>query len=367
MFVQMLKKPTFIKSTEDDQNFILLKEKVKERLSLKEKNYENQIKAFLLPFIYFLFWFLAIQYKLTPALYFLFYGFMGILTTLIFVNLIHEACHNTLFEKKWKNKVMMYFFDCMGANSFIWKNRHISMHHNYPNTLGWDSDIEQGNPLKLFPSENFSPIQKYQHYWIFFLYPLFLLNWLLIRDFRDFYSSKRYIRKFVQIPLNEHFKLWFFKLLFFSYTIIIPVLIFNVELSQAIIGFLVQMICGSLLGMVILLTPHVNVGNEFPITNEDFKLQTSWIRHQFNTTNDLNGENFISKHLMNNFNYHLAHHLFPNINSAYLPKVSEIIKEFALEHQFPYKSYSLIKAFRLHHQLIKKNAIQTPIFFEETM
>ncbi|WP_185964858.1 fatty acid desaturase family protein [Flavobacterium franklandianum] len=363
----MFKKPTFIKSTEEDQNFILLKEKVKERLSLEEKNYENQIKAFVLPFIYFLFWCLAIQYKLTPALYFLFFGFMGIMTTLIFVNLIHEACHNTLFEKKWKNKVMMYFFDCMGANSFIWMNRHISMHHNYPNTIGWDSDIEQGNPLKLFPSETFSPIQKYQHYWIFLLYPLFLLNWLLVRDFRDFYSSKRYIRKFVKIPLTEHFKLWFFKLLFFSYAIIIPVLVFNIELSQAIVGFLVQMICGSLLGMVILLTPHVNVGNEFPITNEDFKLQTSWIRHQFNTTNDLNGENFISKHLMNNFNYHLAHHLFPNINSAYLPKVTEIIKEFALEHQFPYKSYSLIKAFRLHHQLIKKNAIQTPFIFEETM
>lgn len=363
----MFGKPTFTKSTEDDQNFILLKEKVKERLNLEDKNYQNQIKAFLLPFFYFLFWYLAMQYKLIPFLYYLFYGLMGVLTTLIFVNLIHEACHQTLFEKKWKNKVMMYFFDCMGANSFIWMNRHIRMHHNYPNIIGWDSDIEQGGPLKLLPSENYSTIQKYQQYWIFFLYPLFLLNWLLIRDFRDFYSTKRYIKKFVKIPLKEHFKLWFFKLLFFSYIIIIPVFVFNVGIGQAIAGFLVQMICGSLLGMVILLTPHVNIGNEFPVPTEDFKLQTSWIRHQFITTNDITGENFISKYLMNNFNYHLAHHLFPNISSVHMPKVTEIIKEFALEHHFPYKSYSLIKAFRLHHQLIKKYAIQTRIFFEETM
>jgi linoleoyl-CoA desaturase len=156
-------------------------------------------------------------------------------------------------------------------------------------------------------------------------------------------------------------------LLFFSYIIIIPFFVFNVGIGQAIAGFLVQMICGSLLGMVILLTPHVNVGNEFPVPNKDNKLQTSWIRHQFITTNDLNGENFISKHLMNNFNYHLAHHLFPNVSSAHLSKITKIIKEFALENHLPYKSYSLINAFRLHHQLIKKNAIQTRIFFEETM
>ncbi len=360
-------KPNFTKSKEDDHNFILLKETIKDRICLDNNNYANQIRAFLLPFFYFLFWVIAMKFGKNPYLYFLFYSLMGILVTLIFVNLIHEACHYSLFKKKWKNRAYIYLFDCIGANSFIWCSRHIRMHHNYTNTVGWDSDIEQGNPLKLFPSGNFLNIQKYQHYWVFLLYPLFLLNWLLIRDFRDFYSSKRYIRKFIKIPINEYFKLWFFKLLFFCYIIFIPVLVFKIGVLQAVSGFLIQMISGSLLGMVILLTPHVNVGNEFPVPNEDCELQTSWIRHQFITTNDVNGENFISKHLMNNFNYHLAHHLFPNISSAHMPKITKIIKEFALEHHFPYKSYSLIKAFRLHHQLIRKNAIHTQNFFEETM
>lgn len=363
----MFIKPNFAKNKEDDLNFVLLKETIKKRVCLDNNNYSNLIRAFLLPFFYFLFWILAMKFGKNPYLYFFFYGLMGILVTLIFVNLIHEACHYTLFKKKWINKMYIYLFDCIGANSYIWCNRHIRMHHNYTNTVGWDSDIEQGNPLKLFPSENFSKIQKYQHYWIFLLYPLFLLNWLLIRDFRDFYSSKRYIRKFIKIPMKEYFKLWFFKLLFFSYVIFIPVFVFNVGTLQAVSGFLIQMISGSLLGMVILLTPHVNVGNEFPVPNEDCELQTSWIRHQFITTNDVNGENFISKHLMNNFNYHLAHHLFPNIGSTHMPKITKIIKEFALEHHFPYKSYSLIKAFRLHHQLIRKNAIKTQNYFEETM
>jgi linoleoyl-CoA desaturase len=363
----MSTKPIFAKSKQDDHNFILLKQTVKKMGCLETINSGNQIKAFLLPFFYILLWVLAMKFEGSPFIYIFFYGLMGILISLIFVNLIHEACHHTLFKKRWKNKTYLYLFDLLGANSFIWCQRHIRMHHNYTNTMGWDSDIEQGSVLKLFPTESFSKIQKHQHYWVFLLYPLFLLNWLLIRDFKDFYSCKRYIRKFVEIPLKEHYKLIFFKLFFFSYIIIVPVFVFNIGIGQAILGFLTQMICGSLLGMVILLTPHVNVGNEFPIPNENCELQTSWIRHQFITTNDINVENLLSKHLMNNFNYHLAHHLFPNISSAQLPKITRVIKEFAIEHHFPYKSYSLKKAFKLHYQLIKKNAIKTQDYFEETM
>ena len=139
-------------------------------------------------------------------------------------------------------------------------------------------------------------IQKYQHYWIFFLYPMFLLNWLLIRDFKDFYSSKRYIKKIINIPVKEYYTLWFFKFFFITYTLLIPIFIFDIEVSQALIGFLIQMICGSLLGMVILLTPHVNTQNSFPIPNEKEELTSTWLRHQFITTNDINGDNFFSKY-----------------------------------------------------------------------
>lgn len=363
----MFTKPTFTKSTQEDQQFIQLKEAVKQQLCPEEQNYQNQIKAFLLPFLYFLFWFVAIQYKSNPFLYYLFYGLMGILITLIFVNLIHEACHYSLFKDKWKNKVIMYLFDLLGANSFIWINRHIRMHHNYPNTVGWDTDIEQGGPLKLFPSEKHLWIQKYQHFWFFFLYPLFMLNWLLIRDFKDFYGTKRYIRKFIKIPLVEYFKLWFFKLLFITYIILIPILVFKVNIGQALIGFLVQTICGSLLGLIILIPSHANVGNDFPVPDINSKLATSWLRHQFITTNDVDGENFISKNIMNNFNFHLAHHLFPNINASQTIQATKIIKEFALEHNFPYKSYSIFKAFKMHYLLLKKNAFKPGIFLEETM
>jgi len=363
----MFAKPVFTKSNEEDRHFILLKEAIRNELSNHGNGYSNQIKAFLLPFLYILFWFAAMQFRYSPFLYYLFYSLMGIFMILLFINLIHEACHQTLFKKKWLNILMVYLFDCVGANSFIWSKRHIKMHHNYPNTIGWDSDIEQGGPIKVFPSDNCRRTNKYQHYLIFFLYPFFLLNWLLIRDFRDYYSSRRYIRKVCEIPLKEHFKLWFFKLFFFSYTIFIPIFVFDVACLQAIMGFLFQMILGSIFGLLILIPSHANINNEFPVANENAQLSTTWLSHQFITTNDVKGNNFFSKYVMNNFNCHLAHHLFPNINAFYTSEITEIIKEFAINHNLPYKTYSMLKAFKLHYQLIKKNAITPQSIFEETM
>ncbi|MGG7037064.1 MAG: fatty acid desaturase family protein, partial [Flavobacterium sp.] len=248
----MTEKPTYNRNIEDEQFFKQLRAAAKEKVGKNAKNYPNLIKAFLLPSLYVFFWVMAMHYKASPSLYYTCFTMMGITMILIFVNLIHEACHYTLFKTRWKNEVVYSFFDIMGANSFIWANRHIRMHHNYSNTIGFDSDIEQGGMLKVFPADKGGFIQKYQHYWFIFLYPLFLLNWLLIRDFKDFYSPKSYIRKFIDIPPKEHFKLWFFKLFFFTYILIIPIVFFKIGVAQALIGFLFQVIIGGIFGLFVL-------------------------------------------------------------------------------------------------------------------
>ena len=43
---------------------------------------------------------------------------------------------------------------------------------------------------------------------------------------------------------------------------------------------------------------------------------------------------------MNNFNYQLAYHLFPNISTSQSIGKTKIIKKFALKNNFPYKSFS---------------------------
>ena len=115
-------------------------------------------------------------------------------------------------------------------------------------------------------------------------------------------------------------------------------------------------LAGSVLAMIVLLTPHVNAENDFPVPDENRMLENSWFLHQLRTTNDIKNTNWFVRNFMGNFNYHLSHHLFPNISAVYAPEVTEVIREFLDENGLPYKSYSIKDSLAKHFQLIRSNA-----------
>src|SRR5690606_37222857 len=186
-----------------------------------------------------------------------------------FINLVHEAVHYTLFKSKWLNHLYIYFFDLMGANSYIWKTRHIKLHHRFPNVMNWDSDFEQSSLAKIFPQAESKKFHKYQHTYLPFIYPMYLFNWLLVRDFKDFFSDKAIVRHVVKIPRIEYFKLFFFKLFYLFYLIVIPKLVLGVSWGAVLLGFVLMIFTASVLSLIVLLSPHANVESEFPQEDED--------------------------------------------------------------------------------------------------
>ena len=155
----------------------------------------------------------------------------------------------------------------------MWQKRHMILHHRYPNVNGWDADVEQKGPIVIFANEPHQKMKKYQPIYVFLLYPLFMLNWLLIRDFRDYFSSKRIIRKVIKIPTVEYIKLFLFKSVYIFIIILVPWLFAGFSFLQAFIGLLILTISGSILAMIVLLTPHVNTSNKFPVANSNNKFQ----------------------------------------------------------------------------------------------
>jgi linoleoyl-CoA desaturase len=126
----------------------------------------------------------------------------------------------------------------------MWKKRHITFHHNYPNVAGWDSDIEKSKFLKVHPEEKGKWLTKHQHF-IFLLYPFFLLNWFLVRDFKDYLFQTLGKGKFGPIPLIEYIKLFVFKFLFIGYLFIIPIYSTPFSALQVILaGFLLFFVAG---------------------------------------------------------------------------------------------------------------------------
>ena len=360
-------KPSFIK-TKDGELFQQLRKEVNATVRQLEPRRRSDIilKAILFPALYIIAYISALHWSADSLIYYMCYFLMGVLIDLNFLNLIHEAVHHTLFFNKRINNWYVHFFDMMGANSYIWKVRHIRLHHNYPNVMGWDTDFEQSSLARVFPHAPFSKLHKYQHIYLPLLYPLYLLNWLLIRDFRDFFNKNKLVWKVTSIPKIEFVKLFLFKTVFLFYTIFLPVLIMHISWVQAIFGFLIMVFTASIISLIVLLSPHASTESEFPMPDENGVMPTGWFRHQLSCTNDVKEDNWFIRFFMGCFNYHIAHHLFPSINHVYYPEITQVIRSFAEKNNLPYRQFPLVKSLRNHYELLRTNAFHENIF-EETM
>lgn len=356
----------FKKSALDNMHYRKLQKQIKVKIKHlpKHRKRAKYIIAFVLPLLYFGIYLTAL-YNIDNILIFsMLYALLGVIAVLIFISLIHDAVHNNIFNSRAANRALTFVFDFIGGNSFIWRKRHMVLHHNYQNIVGWDSDIEQAGLIKIYPHVKTQLINRFQHVLIFVFYPLYLFNWIFIRDFKDFFLKTQMIRKVVLIPKIEYVKLFVFKTIFIAYILIIP-MVLGMSFLNAFMALCVMLSTGSVFALLSLLTPHANVKNDFPKPDLEGHLNGSWMQHQFNTTNDVNLNNWFTKYIMGNFNYHLAHHLFPNISSIYAPEVTEVIKNYSEENGFGYRSYGLIESLKYHYQLIKCNAIEFNILEED--
>lgn len=363
-----MKRPSYYKDSQETQLFAELRKRVNARMESipKSRDTSIKIKAVVLPILYFGTYFLAQYFAQNAWLYSACYAFMGISIVLIYLNLIHEAAHNNIYESKFWNKTVLSLFDLVGANSFIWQKRHVVSHHAYPNVDGWDTDIEQSGIIKIYPHGKAEGIQKHQHKFFLFIYPLYLFNWMLIRDFRDFFDKKRIIQKtHSNIPTIEKIKLIAFKLFYISYQILLPIFFFQVSWKLAIGAWFLQVIVASIFALFVLLPLHPLPENEFPIPDSNGHLPFSWLRHQLEVTNDLSNSNWFIRYVLGNFNYHVAHHLFPNISYAYYDEITDEVRKFSQEHNLNYKQFPLLEALKKHYNLLQSNAKSAMYFFEE--
>ncbi len=365
-----MKKPSYHKNKEENILFNELRTRVNQRIKNIPEDRDRliKIKVFLLPLLYFACYFVALSNGGNPAIYAGAFGLMGITLVLIYLNLIHEAAHNNIFKNKNYNKAVLRIFDLVGANSFIWERRHIVSHHSYPNVDGWDTDVEQSGVLKIFPHGSPEGIQKYQHRFFFLVYPLYLFNWMFIRDFRDFFDGRRVISKLqTRIPKTEKIKMLLYKVGYFFYQIAVPILFFQVSWKLALGAWAVQILVASVFALFVLLPLHAVPENDFPLTDANDNLPHTWLRHQFEVTNDLSENNQFFRLVLGNFNYHVAHHLFPNYSYEYYHEITDEIRAFAREYHFPYKQYPLFTALRKHYQLLRSNATTVGQVMEESM
>jgi linoleoyl-CoA desaturase len=321
------------------------------------------MKAIIYPALYLTAYILLLIKGSNLLYFYLCYSCMGLLTTLIIFNIVHDAIHHSLFEKPAMNKSAAYFLDLLGGNSFVWSKRHVTLHHSFTNIPGWDVDI-QSNICRFNEQQHYRKGYQFQVFYMPFLYLLYSLNWILIRDFRDFFQRSSPIKRYSKIPRIEYIKMFVFKIFHATYILAVPAFILPHTGFIFASGFLLMHGLMSALTLLVLLPSHLDEDAHFPEPDQNMMLSDSWAIHQLKVTNDFGTRNVILNFIMGGLNHHIAHHLFPNVNHNIIPGITRLIYETADEQNLQYKCFSLKEVMMSHVKLLKKNG-QLQHFLEE--
>src|ERR1700756_3953024 len=119
----------------------------------------------------------------------------GLAQTFLLLNIAHDSNHNAISSRPSVNKTLNYVFDLCGINSYMWRILHHRGHHSCINLHGEDDALTGRRVFRFTPQEPRLPVQRFQHIYALFLYALFSLDYVFVRDFECFFfPSHDYLR-----------------------------------------------------------------------------------------------------------------------------------------------------------------------------
>mgnify|MGYP000611757777 CR=1 FL=1 len=287
------------------------------------------------------------------------YALIGIFSTLIFLNILHDAAHQSIFRNRKYNDVIFQILNLLGGNSYVWKLRHLSSHHPYPNIPGKDMDISQSTVVRLNGESQYKGMHRFQHFYMPLIYLTYTLFWVFFRDFNDFLKGDIIRGNKKAYPILEWIKLFVFKGVYFSIFLIIPLKLTSFSFGEVFGGFVCMHIFQSILSAMALLTAHVNEHSNFPTPDEHGNMVDCWAIHQIKSTNDFGTHNPLINYSFGGFNFHVAHHLFPNMSNIHYQKITPIIQSVIERNGLKYQELGMFEALLSHWHLLKKYSKKT--------
>jgi linoleoyl-CoA desaturase len=267
----------------------------------------------------------------------------------------HDALHGAYSSRSWVNKLLGFSFELMGASGYMWKITHNVIHHTYPNIHGLDEDLDASPLLRLSPQARLRGIHRFQHLYAFAAYSLTTLSWVFIKDYRHFLKDDLGPFRGKQHPRSEVATLLAAKLLYYGYTIVIPLLVLRVAWWQFLIGYLaMHLTAGVILGIVFQLA-HIVEDTEHPSPRTNGQMDNAWMIHQMETTSNFAMSNRALSWYVGGLNFQVEHHLFPKVCSTHYPALSRIVRDAAEEHGVPYHHHETIRAaIRSHYRTLRR-------------
>jgi len=283
------------------------------------------------------------------------WGMIGIGTSVM-----HDAQHGTYSANKKVNRFIGYILEVVGGYAVSWRIQHNVLHHTYTNVAGLDEDMEGNKLFRFSPQKPRYWYHRYQHIYIWFFYMLMTLFWMTAKDFLQVVRYKQH-----DLLVKEHvslkqalFRLSLYKLFYYAYIIVLPILFCGLPWYHVLLGFLLMHFTAGLFLSCIFQPAHIMESSKFavPVIHADKRqMEDSWAIHEVANTTDFAPRKKLLTWFIGGLNFQIEHHLFTNICHVHYPKIAPIVRSVARAFSIPYHVQpTFLKALSLHVKMLKK-------------
>jgi linoleoyl-CoA desaturase len=148
--------------------------------------------------------------------------------------------------------------------------------------------------------------------------------------------------------------LLFSKLVYYTLTIVVPVLVLDVSWQQFLLGFFIVHLWMSFLLSAVLIPVHLVDEATFAVVSGDGFIEDSWANHVVRNTTDYSAQNPLAGFLFGGLNTHLVHHLFPGVYHGHYRALSRILAETAGDFGLEYRNVTMWQAIVSHYRLLRR-------------
>ena len=272
------------------------------------------------------------------------------------MGVMHDAIHGSYSRHKYVNKALGYTINLIGANATLWRIQHNVLHHTFTNVDEADDDLNAPGFLRFSPNKKRHKIHRFQHLYAWFAYGISTFTWVTIKDFTRLrrYHKLNLLGKKRTVQF-ELLKMIGWKLIYFTYTLIIPILVLPVTPWVVILAFLSMHFVTGVLITSVFQVAHVMPDTAFPKPNQEGLLESDWHRHQLETTTNFAPASRFFSWLIGGLNYQVEHHLLPHICHIHYRKISKLVARTAAEYNIPYHSKkTFFAALSDHYRMLRR-------------
>ena len=255
------------------------------------------------------------------------------------LSIMHDANHGSYSKNKRVNQWLSYLINFIGGNKENWRIQHNVLHHTFTNIEGVDEDLDGPFFLRFSPHKKRYWIHKGQHIYAWFFYGLMTISWSTTKEFIQLVRFKKLGLTQTQRKYRKMLaELIIWKLIYFTYILVLPMIILPVSPWFTLICFLIMHFISGFILSTIFQTAHIMESSEFPIPKETGEIKNNWTIHQLLNTANFAPKSKLLSWYVGGLNYQIEHHLFPDICHVHYKKISKIVKETAEQFNLPYHS-----------------------------